>query len=304
MKPFKDDNSFLLWKVHQVMIREVYYLKNESSILAYLKFKGGGEQSIKHPQLANFTESKTFELFWVYVQMVTFKMLWINTIHLFPRKIFTKLYTILNMRVWQKCKWRQRHIDAHCGPELPSAWVTGPCFASSLPIISPLLPCYVWSLIDFNSHFLYIKVKFIICFIKPPSQPKFFKGHIFNIITQEHCCLQIRRKWEKSCENLPFYFMRPDGDRPVLGKRFKTLIISYLGNHIDDCDCIENNEGCSLKTIWRSAQFRESSRWNAFHNILPILHQIERELGSKLKRVFGEYISTPAILDFRERTFS
>ena len=101
--------------------------------------------------------------------------------------------------------------------------------------------------------------------------------------------------------------MRPDGDRPVLGKRFKTLIISYLGNHIDDCDCIENNEGCSLKTIWRSAQFRESSRWNAFHNILPILHQIERELGSKLKRVFGEYISTPAILDFsvkRENFFT
>ena len=154
MKPFiKDDNSFLLWKVHQVMIREVYYLKIESSILAYLEFKGGGEQSIKHPQLANFTESKTFELFWVYVQIVTFKMLWINKIHLFPREIFTKLYTILNMRVWQKCKWRQRHIDAHCGPELPSAWVTGPCFASSLPIISPLLPCYVWSLIDFNTHF-------------------------------------------------------------------------------------------------------------------------------------------------------
>ena len=202
------------------------------------------------------------------------------------------------MRVWQKCKWRQRHIDAHCGPELPSAWVTGPCFASSLPIISPLLPCYVWSLIDFNSHFLYIKVKFIICFIKPPSQPKFFKGHTSKIITQEHCCQQIRRKWEKSCENLPFYFMRPDGDRPVLGERFKALIISHLGYHIDDCDCIENNEGCSLKTIWRSAQFRESSRWNAFHNILPILHQIERELGSKLKRVFGEYISTPAILDF------
>ena len=101
-----------------------------------------------------------------------------------------------------------------------------------------------------------------------------------------------------------FYFMRPDGDRPVLGKRFKALIISQMGNHIDFCDCIENNEGCSLKTIWRSAQFRESSRWNAFHNILPILHQIERELGSKLKRVFGEYISTPAILDFRERTFS
>ena len=102
-------------------------------------------------------------------------MLWINKIHLFPRKIFTKLYTILNMRVWQKCKWRQRHIDAHCGPELPSAWVTGPCFASSLPIISPFLPYYVWSLIDFNTHFLYIKVKFIICIIKPPSQPKFLK---------------------------------------------------------------------------------------------------------------------------------
>ena len=37
----------------------------------------------------------------------------------------------------QKCKWSQRHIDAHCGPELPSAWVTGSCIASSLPIISP-----------------------------------------------------------------------------------------------------------------------------------------------------------------------
>ena len=34
----------------------------------------------------------------------------------------------------QKCKWSQRHIDAHCGPELPSAWVTGlVCIASSLP---------------------------------------------------------------------------------------------------------------------------------------------------------------------------
>ena len=60
---YKDDNSLLLEKVHQVIIREVYYLKIESSILAHLKFKGSEEQSIKHPQLANFTESKTSYLF-------------------------------------------------------------------------------------------------------------------------------------------------------------------------------------------------------------------------------------------------
>ena len=59
----------------------------------------------------------------------------------------------------QKCKWSQRHIDAHCGPELPSAWVTGSCIASSLPIISP------WSiLLVFCLYFARILLIFCLYF--------------------------------------------------------------------------------------------------------------------------------------------